>query len=135
MYDFFTSVSGSRLLELLYGRDSHFISNLLTVLFIAGDPPIQPDIEHEFPALLMPHKELTVKESELHPDIETVYQIILKLAGINIIDRHGILESIVSYLEFKKKEPCVISKAIARLLKALLQSKADIELFIERGKD
>ena len=135
IYDFHSSVSGSRLLELLYGKDSNFISNLLDVLFTAGDPPIQPDIKHDFPASLMPHKELTVKDSELHPDIETIYQIILKLAGINIIDRHLILESIVSYLELKKKEPYIISKAIARLLKALLQSKADIELFIERGKD
>ena len=121
------------LLEMLYSRGSNVIENLLEILFIAGDPPIQPNLKHDFPTLLMPQKQLAVKEAEFHPDIECTYDIVLKLAS-NVIDRHRILQSILSYLVSTRKQSFLISKAMARLLKSLLQSKADIELFIERGK-
>lgn len=127
------SVSGSRLLELFYGKDSNMTQDLLAVLLIAGDPPLQPAIKRDFPVSLMPQNDSRVKELHLHADIERVYQLLIKLAN-NMMDRHRILASILHFVDVNKNGSFLISKALTRLMKSLLQSQSDIELFVDRGK-
>ena len=127
------SVSGSRLLELLYSKESKIIQDLLEVLFIAGDPSILPGVKQDFPVSLMPQNEMTTKESEFHPDINNVFQLVFKLAN-NVMDRHRLLHSILLYFESKDEYSYSISKALRRLLQSLLQTQQDTELFVERGE-
>ena len=133
MSAFYPSVSGSRLLELLYGKDSNIIQDLLDVLFVACDSCNFASVQHDFPASIVPHAELVARESKLHPVIQGTYQILMKLANV-AFDRHRILGAIVSYLEVKKNALYAIPRTMAQLLRTLLPSKADVDLFVERGK-
>lgn len=118
---------------MFYGKNSNIIQDLLEILFICGDPSLHPIIEQELPPSLMPRKESKTKKPEFHSDIESVYQLILKLAN-NAMDKHRILESILNFVAVKKEESFLISKALCSLIKTLLQCQQDTELFVERGK-
>ena len=127
------SVSGSQLLEKIYGKKSQILQNLIDILLLVGDPSVKKEPKPDFPLALLPKQDPCQGKSEFHPVVETVYRMLLRL-GQNMIDRPRILELTLSFFE-NKDTPCYfISKALKCVMKNLLQYDTDVALFVERGK-
>ena len=133
IYTIVFSLHGVAVLERVCEKKNSFLADLVTILSLAGDPPIQKKQKVKYPVELMPVGDGLNSKDDLHPLIQRVYPLLKRLSEKQIC-KQRVLESILEHFASTSGRSNSLSRAMKQLLIEILHSESDITEFINHGE-